>query len=157
MEKEKSAGAVIFRREEDETYYLLLRYPSGPRTKKPRNRAISQRDKDYWDLPKGHIEKGEQEARTVRREVFEETGLKDIRFVKGFRQTIKYFFKFKGETIFKMVVFYLAETKTKEIKISSEHIGYLWLPCREAVEQLTFENAKEIVKKANNYISGKGL
>jgi len=144
MPVEKSVGAVIFTKD-NEIKYLLLHYPSITRGA----------EKDYWDLPKGHIEKGEKEIDTVRREVKEETGLEDIEFVEGFKKSIKYFFQFEGKTIFKIVIFYLAETKTKEIKISLEHIGYTWLAYNQALSQLTFKNAKEILKKANDYLSKK--
>ncbi len=146
MPVEKSAGAIIFRRENNTIKYLLLHYPSSSKSKK-----------EYWDLPKGHIEKGEGLEDTVRREVEEETGLKDIRIVDGFKETIKYFFRAEGKNIFKIVVFYLAETKNEEIKISYEHIGYKWLPYEGAFIQLTHKNAKEILKKANDFISEKGV
>jgi bis(5'-nucleosidyl)-tetraphosphatase len=150
MPIEKSAGAIIFRKEPfdvaqgkgDKIYYLLLHYPSN--TKSP---------KEYWDLPKGHIEKGEKLEDTVKREVEEETGLKDIEFIEGFKETIKYFFKWENKNILKFVTFYLAETKTRDVKISEEHIDYEWLPYKEALEKLTFKNAKEILKKANNFLS----
>ncbi|MBU4298739.1 NUDIX domain-containing protein [Patescibacteria group bacterium] len=163
MPIEKSAGAIIFRKEDNEIYYLLLNYPSS--TKSART---------YWDFPKGHIEKGETIEETVKREVKEETGLKDIKLVEGFKEWIKYFFKFKGKNIFKIVVFLLAETphqnpegeqvpygagkfgtgqaKTKEVKISFEHIGYEWLPYEEALGRLTFKNAKEVLIKAHQYL-----
>ncbi len=144
MPLEKSAGAVIFRKEGGKIYYLLLHYPTGSRTAK-----------DYWDFPKGHIEKGEKPEATVSREVAEETGLADIKFVDGFKEWIKYFFKDKGKIVFKTVIFYLAETKNNNIKVSSEHIGYQWLPYQEALNQLNFQNAKAILKKANDYLSKK--
>jgi 8-oxo-dGTP pyrophosphatase MutT (NUDIX family) len=147
MPVEKSAGAVIFRREDNKIYYLLLHYPS-----------VSHRaEKDYWDFPKGHIEEGEKELDTVKREVFEETGLKKIKFVEGFKEWIKYFFKYKGKTVFKIVTFYLAETKEKKVKISGEHIGYDWLPYEKAIKKLSFKNAKEILKKAHEFISKKSF
>ena len=142
MPVEKSAGAVILRREGNKIYYLLLHYPSN--AKAPR---------EYWDFPKGHIEKGEKEIDTVKREVFEETGLKDIKFVEGFKEWIKYFFKHKGKNVFKIVTFLLAEAETEEVKISPEHIGYKWLPYKEALKQLKFKNAREILKKANDFLS----
>jgi bis(5'-nucleosidyl)-tetraphosphatase len=147
MPIERSAGAVIFRREGKEIFYLLLHYE-----------GVSHRgDKDYWDLAKGHIEKGEALEDTVRREVKEETGLENIEIVSGFKETIKYFFRWDGKNILKFVTFYLAETKTREIKISDEHIGFEWLPYGAAVEKLSFKNAKNILKKADGFFSGKGL
>jgi len=146
MSVEKSAGAAIFRRENSEIYYILLRYPSNSKNKK-----------DYWDLPKGHIEKGEKIEDTVKREVMEETGLTDIKIVEGFKETIKYYFKSGEENVFKTVVFLMAETEIKKIRISSEHVEYKWLNYEEAIKQATFKNAKEIIKKANNSLSKKGF
>jgi 8-oxo-dGTP pyrophosphatase MutT (NUDIX family) len=142
MPVEKSAGAVIFKRETNKIYYLLLHYPG----------ASHRAEKDYWDFPKGHIEKGEKIEETVKREVFEETGLKDIKILPGFKETIKYFFKSGGKRILKFVTFFVVETKEKKVQISFEHIGYEWLPFEEATERLTFKNAKEILKKANDFL-----
>ena len=146
MPIEKSAGAVIFREKEGKNFYLLLSYPTGSRRPKP-----------YWDLPKGHVEKGEALEDTVKREVKEETGLEDIKIIPDFKETIKYFFKWEGKNILKFVTFYLAETKTNSVKISEEHIGYKWLPYNEAIKQLTFKNAKEIIKKADDFLSRKSI
>lgn len=143
--KEISAGAVIFRKEDNQIYYLLLHYESG-----------------HWDFPKGHIEEGEKEDETVKREIKEETGIRDIKIIKGFKEWIKYAFRQtyglekdkekKAPWVFKIVTFYLAETKTKEVKISFEHTEYRWLPYEQAFEQLTFKKAKEILKKAHHYL-----
>jgi len=140
MPVERSAGAIIFRKEGDTSFFLLLHYPGfrGP--------------KSHWDFPKGNIERGEKLEETVRREVQEETGIKDVTIIKGFKETIKYFFKFEGKNILKFVTFFLAETKEKQVKISQEHIGFEWLPYKEALEQITFKNAKEILQKANDFL-----
>jgi 8-oxo-dGTP pyrophosphatase MutT (NUDIX family) len=147
MPVEKSAGAIIFRKEDNKIYYLLLHYPG----------ASHRAEKDYWDFPKGHIEKGEKIEDTVKREIFEETGLKDIKILSGFKETIKYFFKFERKNILKFVTFFLAETKEKNVQISFEHIGYEWLPYEEAIEKLTFKNAKEILKRANKFLKKSNL
>ena len=164
MPVEKSAGAVIFRRERGKIFYLLLHYPTQAKRRvgdegKLRRRQTSSTDspKGHWDFPKGHIEKGEKIKDTIRREVEEETGLKDIKFIEGFKEWIKYFFKHKEETIFKIVNFFLAETRIKEVKISFEHVGFKWLPYEKAQKQLKFRNAKKILKKANDFLSKKSL
>ncbi len=144
MHIERSAGTVIFREKEGKTYYLLLHYPKGMRRPTP-----------YWDFPKGHIEKMEKPEEAARRETAEETGLVDINFIYGFKETIKYFFKSKGDLILKYVTFYLCQTEKEEIKISAEHCGYEWLPFEEALDQLNFQNAKKILKKANDFLQGK--
>ena len=140
MPKEKSAGAIVFRVEKGEPMYLLLHYPSA------------RAKKEYWDLPKGHMEKGEQEKDTVVREVGEETGLKDIELFDGFREEIRYWFQLKGQKISKTVAFYLAQTRQKEVTISSEHFGFLWLGYEDAIEKLTYKNAKQVLKEARDFL-----
>jgi len=149
MPVEHSAGAVIFRRErkEGKTFYLLLRYPVSVRSTK----------KEYWGFSKGHVEKGENLEETAIRETKEETGLAGIKLIKGFQEREKYFFTKGGKKVYKTVTFLLAETGTKNITISSEHLDSQWLPFREALARLTFKNAKEILEKANNFLSGKGI
>ena len=143
MPKEVSAGAIVFRRDaRGQPLYLLLHYLSAPKTKR-----------EYWDFPKGHIEKGETEIATVKREVQEETSIKDLAILTGFKETISYMFQAKGQKIFKTVVFFLGETHQKEVKISFEHLAYIWLPFEKALLQLKFPNAKKLLKKAQGLIS----
>lgn len=142
MPVEKSAGAIIFYKGENKKLeYLLLHYPGS-----------GEKAKDFWDFPKGHIEKGETEVDTVRREVKEETSLENIEFISHFRTSIRYFFRKEGKTIFKIVVFYLARARTKEVKISFEHIGFKWLPYEKALEMVTYKNAKMVLEKAHQFL-----
>lgn len=143
--KEKSAGAIVFRIDKGQPVYLLLHYPSA------------RAEKEYWDLPKGHIEKGETEEDTVRREVQEETGIKEIELFDGFREEIHYWFQWKGKKISKTVVFYLAQAKQKKITISEEHLDFRWLPYGEALRQLTYQNARRVLQHAHDYISTKSI
>lgn len=139
VKKEKSAGAVIFRKEGGKIYYLLLNYGKG-----------------YWGFAKGRIEKGEKEKDAAKREIAEETGIYNIRFVSNFRKKINYFFKRKNTgnfyLIVKEAVFYLAETKEKEVKISFEHKDFAWLKYKEALKRITFENSKNVLRGANKFL-----
>ena len=145
MPIERSAGAIIFRREGPKILYLLLHYPA----------ASHRTKKDYWDFPKGHVEKGEKLEEAAKREIEEETGLTEINFIEGFKETIKYFFNWKGKKVLKFVTFYLVEAKEKKIKISQEHIGFKWLTFEKVIETLTFKNAKEVLEKANYFLGTK--
>ena len=146
MPREQSAGAVVFRLESGQAEYLLLLYPS-----------MAGKSRSYWDLPKGHIEPGEKEEDTVRREVREETGLRDIKLLSGFRELITYSFRAQGKNIFKTVVFYLAQTGEQEVRISFEHSGCAWLPYTQAMSYLKFQNAKRIITKAHHFLSRQGV
>ena len=135
MPKEKSCGAIVFKRHKDGMKYLLLHYGAG-----------------HWDFPKGHQEKSEKEEQAALREIKEETGIEDIEFVDDFRETIKYFYKKWEETVYKEVIFFLAETHSEEVTLSSEHIGYAWLSYEHAFKKLTFNNSKELLRKANQFL-----
>jgi bis(5'-nucleosidyl)-tetraphosphatase len=140
MTKERSAGAVIYRVEGDKIYYLLLFYCQK-----------------HWDFPKGHLENNETDEQAAKREVGEETGLIDIRLIHGFKQEIKYYFRGKNKEgqkhlISKVVAFFLAETKTKEVKISAEHESFEWLEYLEALERVTFKNSKNILARADKFL-----
>jgi len=151
MPREKSAGGIIFRKEAGNVYYLLLHYTPSEKGKH-----------GHWGFAKGHVEEGENDEQTARREIAEETGITDLKIIAGFKEQEKYFFRqvygLKGEArkkapwIFKLVIFFLAETKTQVVKISDEHIGYVWLPYQEARKKISFKNSKELLTKANNFI-----
>ena len=150
MPREKSAGAIIFRKENGVIYYLLLNYVPAEKGKK-----------GQWGFAKGHVEQGESEEETARREIAEETGIKDLKLISGFKEKEKYFFRkvygLEGEArkkapwVFKLVVFFLAETKIIDVKISHEHTGFVWLPFDEAVKKTTFKNSKKLLKEANDF------
>lgn len=131
MPHEKSCGIVAFRMDGKLRKYLILQYEEG-----------------HWDFPKGHVEAGEKEIDAALRELREETGIADPEFVFGFRERIEYYYKREGKTMHKEVFFFLASTKAKEVKLSFEHVGYEWLPYEKALERLTYENARDVLKKA---------
>ncbi len=136
MIEETSAGIVLFRKEESKILFLLLHYPSG-----------------HWDFVKGKMEQEESTHQTAIRETKEETGITDITFVENFEEWIQYNFKYQGELVQKKVVFFLAETKTKDVKISHEHSGYTWLDYNSSMEKTTFDNAKTVLTKAERLLS----
>ena len=136
MGTEKSAGIVLFRNDSDKNEFLLLNYPQG-----------------HWDFVKGKIEQNETSHETAIRETKEETGITNIGFVDGFEESVEYDFRFKKENIHKKVIFFLAKTNEKNIKLSHEHNDYLWLEYNDALKKTTFENAKNVLTKANEFLS----
>ena len=136
MKTEKSAGIVLFRNNSDKNEFLLLNYPQG-----------------HWDFVKGKIEQNETSHEAAIRETREETGITNIEFIDGFEESVEYDFRFKKEDIHKKVIFFLAKTDEKNIKLSHEHNDYLWLEYSDALKKTTFENAKNVLTKANEFLS----
>lgn len=136
MYDEVSAGAVLCRiKENNDIKYLILNYNYG-----------------HWDFPKGNIEQGETEIDTVHREISEETGITDLKILEGFREQISYRYRKKSKLLTKAVIYYLAETQSDKITLSFEHINYQWLDYEQSLKKLSFENSKNVLKSANQYL-----
>ena len=131
---EISAGVIIFR-EDSKLLFLLLYYPSG-----------------HWDFVKGKIEENENTHQTVVRATKEETGITDLDFVDDFEESIEYDFQYEGELIHKKVIFFLAKTSIEKIKISHEHLDYVWLEFEDALEKTTYQNARSVLSRANQLL-----
>lgn len=132
---ETSAGVVLYRYNNLDNLFLLLKYPSG-----------------HWDFAKGHREIGETNKQTAVRELAEETGIKDIIFVNGFKRRIYYSYKYAGRMIRKQVIFFLGRTLEENVCLSNEHLEYVWLNYEESLEQVTFDNAKRILVSAHRFL-----
>jgi 8-oxo-dGTP pyrophosphatase MutT (NUDIX family) len=137
MFHEKSCGAVVFFKNV-QVKYLLLQYEAG-----------------HWDFVKGNVEPNESETDTVLRELKEETGIVATQTIEGFREGIQYFYRRQGETIQKEVVFYLIQADTEKVELSFEHVGYAWLDYPDALEKLTFKNAKDVLQKADAFLQAR--
>jgi len=138
MKREKSYGAIVFRRENSEIKFLLLHYSAG-----------------HWEFPRGHPEKDEEEKETVLRELKEETGITKVEFIEGFKKEISFYFRKKAELILKTAAFYLLETEQKRVKLSFEHIGYKWANIDVALKTLTFKDSKKVIEAAYEFLTKK--
>ena len=136
---EKSVGAVIFRKEGKDIKYLLLDYGS-----------------DYWGLAKGHIEEGESETETLKREAKEETGLDDLKILDGFRETVSYLYIAKGleKEERKREG---RKTMKKNIELSEEHINFKWLSFQDMVSQISFRAPKKVLEKSEEFLRKNNL
>ena len=134
MKEEVSAGIILFN-EIDSRKFLLLNYPSK-----------------HWDFVKGKMEKGETPHQTAIRETNEETGISDVEFIDGFEEEIQYYFYADKQEIHKKVIFFLGKTKTIDVILSHEHLDYIWLDFDKALNKITYENAKNILKKSKAFL-----
>ena len=136
MDMERSCGAVVFTRREGKILYLIVQGMSGT-----------------LGFPKGHMEPGETEEETARREIFEETGLEPV-FLEGFRETEEYPLPKKNFTP-KQVTYFLAEFFDETpIPRFGEIAGVFLLPREEAEKRLTRDGTRSVLKKADAYLNG---
>jgi len=134
-QRETSAGGVVFRRTpppDGRPLFLLIR--------------DSYRN---WGFPKGHLEVGEPPADAARREVAEETGLKDL-VLRGPIRVIDWYFRFRGKTIHKYCHFFLFESQHGECMPQAEEgiTDCAWHPFEEARRIISYDNARLVLEQA---------
>lgn len=147
----KSAGVVVYTIKNDTLFYLLLHNIKG-----------------HWDFPKGKIEKGEGKKESALRELKEEAGI-TASIDSNFEHVMSYFFTepnsvsdhldlYAGQIgagkVHKIVSYFVGKAKTTKVRLSHEHDDFAWLPFDKAVEMTTFEEGKELLKEANQFLCG---
>ena len=142
MNKEFSAGAIIFKKEGAGILFLVI---------------YSARNK-IWGFPKGHIEAGESEKEAAIREIKEEAGLEGLSFIEGFEQEVVYVtiskrMPFKGQKIEKHVTYFLCETIGEDIMVDGREItGYRFSDFNDAGRLVRFDNLKRILRRAHDFL-----
>ena len=135
MKEAISSGVILFNDNGNVRQYLLLNYPTG-----------------HWDFIKGGMEDGENPRQTSIREAKEETGIMDIEFIDGYEEKIEYFFRANNHDIHKKVIFFLAKTNSINVKLSHEHLNFIWLDYENALKKLTYDNAVNLLKKSEQFL-----
>ncbi|MFH1311136.1 MAG: NUDIX domain-containing protein [Nanoarchaeota archaeon] len=141
MKYRKALFIVTFARDKKEIKYLILK------------RKLHWKG---WEFPKGAIEKKESIIKTIKRELKEETGLKELK-IKEFNFSGKYNYnriyqdrpKIKGQTF----SLYAVEVKKRKIKVDNiEHNDYKWVDFEKALMMLKWSNQKKSLKIVNKWI-----
>jgi len=125
--KEKSCGAVIFRKHQNKYQYVLVQQKFGL----------------HFGFPKGHVEHNESEIMTAYREVKEETGL-DIEIFDQIREQTRYS---PRPGVIKDVVYYLAKAKSHILNKQEEEIAdAIWVDESEVLNKLSYSTDKKLFK-----------
>ncbi len=135
---ERSCGAIVYRFIGGELTFLLIK-----------NSRSSN-----WGFPKGHVERGESNKDTAKREVLEETGI-HITILPDFASKSEYTIQGRVE---KAVTIFLAKTNDVNTKIQHEEIeDYAWLNYDKAMDRLKFSNDRNMLKNANDFLKTQGI
>ena len=104
-----------------------------------------------WSLPKGRVEENENELETAKREIYEESGIKDLELVKKLGTYERY--SMGDESELKTRTFFLFRTSEKELKpIDPENPEAKWVEKERVAELLTHPKDKEFFLKIINEI-----
>ena len=135
MNWEYSCGAVVFTRQNGQILYVIVQEKSGA-----------------YSFPKGHVEGGETEMDTARREISEETGLQPA-FLPGFCHREEYHLSEKPGT-WKRVTYFLAEFKNQSLVAQESEIrNILLLPYEQAYSLFPYENTRQVLSAAHAFLT----
>lgn len=130
---EKSCGAVVFTEESGKRRYVVIRMNSG-----------------HCGLPKGHIEKYEDEITAAKREVREEIGV-DITVIPNFRMSVEYSISQRAN---KESVYFLGRFEGEKVTIQESEISsYRLCEYAEARRAITYENDRAVLDAAEAMLS----
>lgn len=134
MQYEKSCGFVVYKEVQGTFYYLIIRASNGE-----------------YGFPKGHMENEETEYETAIRELKEETNI-EVQIVEGFRREIEYQLPNK-ENVMKQAVYFLGRSITDDIICQETEVSKaMFVTISEAIQLLTFEDTRVILKEADTFI-----
>ncbi|MER2562501.1 MAG: NUDIX hydrolase [Myxococcaceae bacterium] len=140
--REFSSGGIVIRERSGVVEVAVIR-PAG---------------KTVTALPKGHIDPGENAEQAATREVNEETGLTATLEQK--LGDVKYVYRWRGNTIFKEVAFFLFRYVSGEIDVLTDQMRKevdraYWLPLDEALTKLTYPGERDMANRAKSALAVK--
>ena len=128
----RASGVVVYYLEQEEPHFLLIR---------------SRRDRS-WGFPKGHLLEGEELLKGAMRELWEETGIREVALTPGFTEHVTYRVNRGGRFRQKTVTYFLGRVETLVVRLSDEHSEHRWAVVEDARKTLTFENLRSLVTRA---------
>lgn len=111
---------------------------------------VVNQNHDSWSLPKGHIEKGENALEAAKREINEESGIKDLTLIQELGTYERHKIALDGsddKTELKRITMFLFRTTQTELKpIDPENPEARWVAKELVPDLLTHQKDKEFFK-----------
>ena len=133
---DEAFGIIPVWRRADGDRYLLIQHWAG-----------------HWGFPKGHADPGETSIATARREFEEETGIQTYEVLEQVSFTERYTFTRDRQPIEKTVTYFPAFVHSTAVTCQVKEIkAYAWVTLETALQKITFNQARQLLIKADNYI-----
>ena len=120
--------------------------------------ALVKNGPDFWGFPKGHIDPGEDMLAAAKREIKEETGLKDSILVRDLGSYERYRgMPGGGDDMSELKTIYMFLFTTDETMLSPidrrANPEARWVPRREVEEMLTSPKDREFFKSVASHLA----
>jgi 8-oxo-dGTP pyrophosphatase MutT (NUDIX family) len=103
-------------------------------------------------LPKGHPDGGETAEQAARREVAEEAGVQGELIAD--LGDVEYRYERRGRRVVKRVRFFLYRYTSGDVADHDHEIEQArWIPLADAVQELTYDGEREMVRRAMSYLT----
>jgi len=106
---------------------------------------------DSWSLPKGHIDAGEEALKAAQREIYEESGVKNLEFIKslGSYKRHRMLHGANDRSEMKHISMFLFKTDQEKLKpIDPHNPEAIWVDREKVFEILTHPKDKRFFLKA---------
>jgi len=136
--REPTSGGIVFRFTKDKKDIEVL---------------LIQDSKERWTIPKGHIEPGETAKMTARREIEEETGLKDVS-VLSWLGKIHFKYRRLDKLVLMTTQIYLVEAlNAHEMPMKEKWMkGIKWFTFSDALNAIEYEDIEKLMLIAKKKI-----
>lgn len=141
IERELSAGGIVFRRKGSRILIAMMKDPYG-----------------RWTFPKGHVEEGEEIEEAAARETLEELGLEQVRLLEELGKIDIWFrdqYQKKGKLIHKDIHYFLFETpgNANLHPDPKEHVmDARWIPLNAVFKESGYPDLVPILLRAVDYL-----
>lgn len=136
--REPTSGGIVFRFTKDQKDIEVL---------------LIQDSKERWTIPKGHIEPGETAKMTARREIEEETGLKNVSILTWLGK-IHFKYRRAEKLVLMTTQIYLVQAlDAREQPVPEKWMkGIRWFSFAEALDAIEYEDIEKLMLMAKKKI-----
>ncbi|MBR2855665.1 NUDIX domain-containing protein [Candidatus Saccharibacteria bacterium] len=129
--REPTSGGIVFRLTKDKKDIEIL---------------LIQDSKGRWTIPKGHIEPGETAKMTARREIEEETGLKNVSILTWLGK-IHFKYRRADKLVLMTTQIYLVQAlDSHEMPVGEKWMkGIAWFPFVKALDTIEYEDIGKLM------------
>lgn len=139
-QKDYSYGVVpVYKADSGDFRFLIVKHKAG-----------------HWTFPKGHPDVDELCEETIKRELFEETGIVDYKLIPDVSFIIHYDIQLNGESVEKEVQYYIGIMPTDFVNVPDEFKDEIpdacWCTEDQVRERCEFQNILDVLDDTILYL-----
>jgi 8-oxo-dGTP pyrophosphatase MutT (NUDIX family) len=136
---DRSYGVIPVQVSGLESHYLIVQHQAG-----------------HWGFPKGHPESGENALTAAKRELTEETGVRECTLNDQVFFTEQYRITKDEQVVIRDIKYFLGIChELSSAKASNEIVRLRWVTYSEGMDMLTFQTTRDVLEKVHSYLQNR--